>query len=107
MVRRIRRRFGDLVVQAILEQNPDVAREAYEMTEFLPQTATERALSVDGYVIIDGKFNVRDDAFTTLFKGWNCYQLKSMTDRESTRATEFLKSMEDLKKQNTDFVIPH
>ena len=100
----MRRRFGDLLVQALLEQNPDVARDAYELTEFLPQTATERALSVDGY-IVSGNFNARSDSFTVLFKGWNCYMLKSMTYIESSRATELLQSMGDLKKQNIEFVI--
>ena len=106
LIPRMRRRYGSLVTQALLEQNSTVARDAYEQTEILQQTETEIDLRVDGYTV-NGNFNAGNDAFIILHKGWNCYLLKSMTDKESARATNLLRSIEDLKERNPNLAIPN
>ena len=106
LVPRMRRRYGSLVTQALLEQDSTVARDAYEQTEILPQTETEADLMVDGYTV-NCNFSSCNDAFIILHQGWNCYLLKSMTNKESTRATELLRSIEDLRERNPNLAIPN
>ena len=106
MVPRMRRRYGSLVTQAVLEQNSIVARDAYEQTENLPQTATEVDLKVDGYTV-NGNYNAGNDDFIILHKGLFCYLLKTMTKRESTRATILLGSIQDLRKRDPNLAIPN
>ena len=61
---------------------------------------------VDGYTV-NCNFSSCNDAFIILHQGWNCYLLKSMTNKESTRATELLRSIDDLMERNPNLAIPN
>ena len=106
LVPRMRRRYGSLVMQAVLEQNSIVARDAYERTEILPQTATEVDLKVDGYTV-SRNYDAGNDEFIILHEGLFCCLLKTVTKRESTRATILLGSIEDLRKRDPNKAIPN
>jgi len=64
----MRRRFSGLVIQAVNEQLPDVAREIYQQTEALPQTETEQQLKIEGYQLL-WQSHVDNDAFVMCYKG--------------------------------------
>jgi serine/threonine protein kinase len=88
----MRRRYGSLVTQALLEQSPGIALDAYEQTENLPQTETEMAFKVDGYTV-NGNFTAGNDAFIILHKGFRSYLLKGMSKKETSRASALLASI--------------
>ena len=88
----MRRRYGSLVTQALFEQRSDIARDAYEQTEILPQTETETQLLMVGYSV-NGNFSAGNDAFIILHKKFDSYLLKAMTVRESTRARALLQTI--------------
>jgi serine/threonine protein kinase len=110
LVPRMRRRYGSLVTQAILEQSSSLALDAYEQTQMLPQTETEVALFVDGYTV-NGNFNAGNDAFIILHKIFDNYLLKAMTEKENGRAAALLKSIEKeknlLQQLNKPFIMPN
>ena len=90
----------------MLEQNPDIARDAYEQTEILPQTETEIGLRAEGYTV-NGNFSAGIDSFIILHKNLCSYLLKAMTAKESTRAEALLKTIDEDRERGTGLITPY
>jgi serine/threonine protein kinase len=106
----MRRRYGSLVTQALLEQNSRVALDAYEQTQILPETATEALFHLEGFTI-NGNYNGGNDAFIIIHNRFTSYLLKSMTAKETARASALLLSIDRetqrLRQLNMSFDMPN
>lgn len=98
IISRMRLRFGNMVMQAICEQNAEIAKEVYENTLNLPQTETTQQLFIDGYTVND-KWN-ECEKFTLCFRDGDPCLLKYLNPKEATRAKNF-------KDLAGDYMQPH
>ena len=104
IVSRMRTRFGNMVIQAVNEQSPTVALEAYNNTLNLPQTETMQQLLIEGYQM-DGAWNSCEN-ITICFHGSVPCLLKYLRPTEAERATKFKDSVGDyLHPHFTSFVL--
>ena len=92
VVLRCRRRLGSLVQQAVSERNPDVAKQAYDEAEALPQTATEIKLKVEGYEL-NGSLHAVNTNIIMCWKGTVPCLLKTLTEKEFNRGKVFLEAL--------------
>jgi hypothetical protein len=84
---RARVKYGHLVTLALMERNPAVAREAYELGKRLPSTTTVATLKVAGYKLNGLLFEGSE--LVICFKDESVYLLKSLRDDEARRARAF------------------
>lgn len=73
-------RYGHMVVAAITDDRPDVAREAYLLAEALPSLTTVQQFRVNGY-LIDGPI-FEGSVLTYCFKDDLVYVLKPLDETE-------------------------
>lgn len=88
----MRRRFGSLVIQAVYEQNPELAVETYERALSLPQTTTEQQLFTEGYNL-NGPMLGNEDLIIC-YSGLKTNLLKVLTHSEKERGKAYLRGME-------------
>jgi len=104
IVARMRKRFGNMVIQAVNEQNATVAKEAYDLTLNLPQTETTHQLSFEGYEL-DGAWNYCDN-ITNCFHDTVPCLLKYLVSKETERVKSFQNAVGDYKHSSfTSFVL--
>ena len=99
VVLRCRRRLGSLVQQAVSEQNPDVAKQAYDEAGALPQTQTEKDLAVEGY-ILNGALHAGNSSILMCWKGTLPRLLKTLTEKEFNRGELFLEALRGREIEN-------
>jgi serine/threonine protein kinase len=85
------RLFDTQIIQAVNEQNVDIAVECYKKAVNLPQTKTENDFFAEG-ISLNGKF-INIDSLQVCFLSFMPYILKTLTEREQGRGETFLKSM--------------
>ncbi len=88
VVNRCRRRLGNMVLQAVCEQNINVAVEAYNQALTMPQTETEIRLAIDGFTL-NGPWR-EGSPLLVCFRGAVPHLLKALTERENARGLAFL-----------------
>lgn len=84
---RARIKYNHMVTLAIMERNPMVAREAYELAKLLPSTTTVQGLRLEGYKINGLLYEGSELAIC--FKGERVHLLKGLRDDEAVRARIF------------------
>lgn len=95
LIPRCRQRLGSLVLQAVNEQDSDVAVQAYEYTLNLPQASTEAAFStILGYEV-NGQAYVGHDGLVICHKGTVTYLLKSLNEKEAARGKAFFNALKE------------
>ena len=92
IVRRMRRTFDTQIIQAVNEQNVDIAVECYNKAFNLPKTKTENVFLEEG-ISLNGKF-MNLDMLQVCFLSFKPYILKTLTVREQGRGETFLRSMD-------------
>lgn len=93
VVARCRRRFGNMVLQAIQENSSEVASMAYEQAAALPQTNTELQLKIEGYEL-NGPWNGCDEKFIICYKDTFAKLLKVLSSKEFQRGSTFLAKLQ-------------
>ena len=88
---RARIKYGNLVTQSLMERNPDIAVEAYELGKRLPSTATVQELRVAGY-LVNGLLHEGSE-LAICFKEDRVHLLKGLRDDELARARSFLAAL--------------
>jgi serine/threonine protein kinase len=84
ILQRMKTRFSSKVLLAIQEQDPDLARDAYETTELLPKTETIQNLSTHN-VVVDGFLIAGNDSLTVCFDNGIPSILKVLSSAEHER----------------------
>jgi hypothetical protein len=88
---RARIKYGNMVTQAMMERNSDLALEAYKLGQMLPSTATARELRVAGYMLNGLLFEGGE--LVICYKQQRIHVLKSLDQREAARAREFQRAL--------------
>jgi serine/threonine protein kinase len=103
LVPRMRGRFSGQVIQAVNEQDAELARDIYLQAEAHPQTETEHQLEIIGYQM-NGPWHVGYEAFVMCYQGTKAYLLKSLTNKEYLRASTLQqKLVQDVHPHLTSF----
>lgn len=87
VVLRARIQYGHMIIQAVMERNPMVAREAYELAKLLPSTTTAQRLRLEGYKI--NGLLCEGSELVICYKGERVHLLKGLRDEEAVRARIF------------------
>jgi serine/threonine protein kinase len=105
IVSNMRKRFGNIVVQAVNECNAQLALECYNDAKNIPQTETCLELKVSGYKL-NGPWN--NNAYITIAydMAHKVYLMKELRGNEATRIQTFLTEFEDRRHVNlTSFFV--
>ena len=93
VVTRMRKRFGNQVVQAVNENNSQLAADVYADTLNLPQTSTENILRNDSGYLLNGQFFNNPD-LVTCYRDCKVYLLKMLRPNEIECGRAFYKAIE-------------
>jgi serine/threonine protein kinase len=88
VIKRMRTRFGVKVIQAVNEQNPELAEDTYNDALALPQTLTEDSLQIDG-IQLNGEWIPGVESISICFKGTIPHLLKVLNVKETNRSAAF------------------
>lgn len=103
VVDRCRRRFGSLVQQAVAENSPEVALQAYELAYALPQTNTELQFRIDGYEL-NGLWNNYNENLIICYQDTFTKLLKVLSPKEYERGSTFLAKIQG--QSLNEFITP-
>ena len=93
VVTRMRKRFGDQVVQAVIENNSQLAAGVYADTLNLPQTSTENILRKDSGFVLNRQFFGNPD-LVICYRDLKTYLLEMLRGSEIVRGRAFYKAIE-------------
>lgn len=91
VISHMRRRFGNLVIQAVSERNNELAEDTYVKASALPQTMTEQEILVAGYKL-NGSM-LRNDNLIVCYRGTVTHLLKVLTPKEKERGSIYLEGV--------------
>jgi serine/threonine protein kinase len=91
VIDRMRKRFGNLVIQAVSERNNELAKDTYEKACALPQTMTEQEILVAGYSLNGSMLG--NDNLIICYRGTITHLLKVLTPKEKERGSMYLEGV--------------